>query len=64
LKSLRARPFGFLAGVFKKRIAISAETIYLLTIEREDFYARLGWTVHDRAGEKTVMSHPIAMAAS
>lgn len=42
--------------------AAAAETdiLYLLTTEREEFYARLGWKVFDRAGEAIVMSRVVA----
>ena len=45
--------------------AAAAETdiLYLLTTEREEFYARLGWKVFDRAGGATVMSRVVAEPA-
>lgn len=39
-----------------KAAALGVETLYLLTTEREAFYARLGWRVVDRRGPEVVMS--------
>lgn len=38
--------------------AMGTQVLYLLTTEREDFYAQLGWQVFDRAEEKTIMRRP------
>jgi N-acetylglutamate synthase-like GNAT family acetyltransferase len=40
--------------------AAGTDTLYLLTTEREEFYAQLGWGVFDRAGEEIVMSRRVA----
>jgi predicted N-acetyltransferase YhbS len=40
--------------------AMGTDVLYLLTTEREDFYARLGWQVLDRAKDSVVMSHGLA----
>jgi hypothetical protein len=39
---------------------MGTDVLYLLTTEREDFYARLGWQVLDRAEDSVVMSHGLA----
>ena len=42
--------------------AAGKDVLYLLTTEREEFYAQLGWDVFDRAGEAIVMSRGVANA--
>ena len=39
---------------------LGTEVLYLLTTEREDFYARLGWQVFDGTVESVVMSQGLA----
>jgi len=39
---------------------LGTEVLYLLTTEREDLYARLGWQVFDRTVESVVMSQGVA----
>jgi predicted N-acetyltransferase YhbS len=41
--------------------AMGTDVLYLLTTEREDFYALLGWQVLDRAQESVVMSHGLVV---
>jgi len=41
--------------------AMGTDGLYLLTSEREDFYAQLGWQVLDRAQQSVVMSHGLAV---
>lgn len=43
-------------AVTAKAAALGVEALYLLTIGREGFYARLGWEVADRSGGHVVMS--------
>ena len=40
--------------------ALGTEVLYLLTTEREDFYAQLGWRILDRAEEKTIMARGLS----
>ena len=47
-------------AIVSEAAAARTEVLYLLTFEREDFYAQLGWEVFDRAGEATVMSRVVA----
>jgi N-acetylglutamate synthase-like GNAT family acetyltransferase len=47
-------------AVVDKARMLQVEMLYLLSVEREEFYAGLGWKVFDRAAEKTVMSHAIS----
>jgi predicted N-acetyltransferase YhbS len=42
--------------------AAGKDVLYLLTTEREAFYAQLGWEVFDRAGKGIVMSRNVANA--
>jgi predicted N-acetyltransferase YhbS len=41
--------------------AMGIDGLYLLTTEREEFYAQLGWQVLDRAQESVVMSHGLVV---
>lgn len=41
---------------------LGTTTVYLLTMGRETFYARLGWSVLDTARARTVMSRQVARA--
>jgi predicted N-acetyltransferase YhbS len=45
------------ATVSKAR-ALGARVLYLSTVDREDFYAQLGWQVVDRSDRTVVMSKP------
>jgi GNAT superfamily N-acetyltransferase len=47
-------------AIVSEAAAARTDVLYLLTTEREDFYAQLGWEVFDRAGEATVMSRVVA----
>lgn len=49
-------------AIVTEAAAAGAETLYLLTTEREEFYAQLGWKVFDRSGEAIVMSRGAANA--
>jgi GNAT superfamily N-acetyltransferase len=40
---------------------IGNEVLYLLTTEREEFYAQLGWRVFDREEDSVVMSHGLVV---
>jgi predicted N-acetyltransferase YhbS len=46
--------------VVAEAAGLGAAVLYLLTTEREDFYARLGWQVFERTAESVVMSHGLA----
>ena len=45
-------------AIVAKATALGVEALYLSTVGREGFYARLGWEVVDRAEDKIVMSKP------
>jgi N-acetylglutamate synthase-like GNAT family acetyltransferase len=47
-------------AIVSEAAAAGTHFLYLLTTEREEFYAQLGWEVFDRAGETTVMSRVVA----
>jgi GNAT superfamily N-acetyltransferase len=47
-------------AVVEHATALGVGILYLLTVEREEFYADLGWQVIHRSEEKVVMSRSIA----
>jgi GNAT superfamily N-acetyltransferase len=49
-------------AIVSEAAAAGEDVLYLLTTEREEFYAQLGWRVFDRAGEAIVMSRAVANA--
>jgi predicted N-acetyltransferase YhbS len=47
-------------AITTKAAALGVEALYLQTVGSESFYARLGWEVLYRAGEKIVMSTAVS----
>jgi predicted N-acetyltransferase YhbS len=45
-------------AIVAKAMALGMGALYLLTVGREGFYARLGWQVVHRREDRTVMSKP------
>jgi N-acetylglutamate synthase-like GNAT family acetyltransferase len=45
-------------AIVAKATALGVGALYLSTVGREAFYARLGWQVVDRREDKIVMSKP------
>jgi predicted N-acetyltransferase YhbS len=52
------------ASVLAHAGVLGTTMIYLLTMGRESFYVRLGWSVLDRVGARTVMSRELAPVAA
>ncbi|MBS0578649.1 MAG: GNAT family N-acetyltransferase [Proteobacteria bacterium] len=48
------------AAIVDEAGSLGIRTLYLLTVGRESFYARLGWMLVDTVGGKTVMARTIA----
>jgi predicted N-acetyltransferase YhbS len=47
---------GLVNAAAANAMALGVETLYLATVEREAFYARLGWEITDRVTAQVVMS--------